>query len=108
MRGISRLRYLAAGLFVVVLAAGTAQAQEDDEVTIRVIPPDMELPEAVTREIVLPETASDQARESAAFGLDTANQARERREGFGRDVAAEARENRERFRNIERPGPPNQ
>jgi hypothetical protein len=105
MRTLCRLRHLAMVLFVAALAAGTAQAQ-DAEVTIRVIPPDAEVPEVVTGEIRLPDDTSQEARDNAAFGLDTANEARERREGFGRDVATEARENRERFRNIERPGPP--
>ncbi len=40
----------------------------------------------------LPETASDQARESSAFGLATANEARERSREFGQDRAADARE----------------
>lgn len=42
--------------------------------------------------LTLPEDAAEQARESAANGLDTANEARTRGRDFGQDRAAEARE----------------
>lgn len=42
--------------------------------------------------IELPAEASEQARESAAFGLDTANAAREGGRAFGQERADEARE----------------
>lgn len=49
--------------------------------------------EEVERELIaLPEAASDQARESAAFGLETANEARERGRELGQERAQEARE----------------
>lgn len=81
------------------LAGPQALAQDEDaeleEATIRLMgEAEAELPEAVTREIVLPERVKVDAAavEQSARGLATANEARERR-GQGQDVAAEAREN---------------
>lgn len=83
--------------------AGIADAQEDGdelEATIRLMGADeAELPEAVTREIVLPPNVSEDAAavEAAAKGLDTANEARSRGDegpgqgDRGQDIADEAR-----------------
>jgi hypothetical protein len=52
--------------------------------------------DAAISKIELPEQASEEARENAAFGLETANEARERgleQAQQGRDKAAEARAN---------------
>lgn len=46
----------------------------------------------VAHRLSLPESASQQAVESAQFGLDTANEARERGREFGQERAQEARE----------------
>jgi len=78
--------------------AGVAGAQEDDdelEATIRLMGPDeAERPAAVTREIVLPPSVSEDsaAVEAAAQGLETANEARSQGgDDVGQDIADEAR-----------------
>lgn len=68
-------------------AAGWAQ-QQDLEVTMGVVPANG-TPEAVTKEIKLPDAASPQGQESSAFGLGVANQAREMRGELGRDFGQE-------------------
>lgn len=73
-------------LFGFTLLAGVALAQ-DAEITMQVI--EGELPEAVTRQIVLPPDADPQAVQDSAFGLSTANEARLRREQ-GLSVARDA------------------
>jgi hypothetical protein len=70
------------------LATGAVLAQ-DAEITMQVI--EGELPEAVTRQIVLPPEADAQAVDDSAFGLSTANEARKRREG-GLNTARDALE----------------
>lgn len=67
---------------------------QDEEVTIEVVDDSQSEPEEVISEIRLPESASDEARENAAHGLDTANRAREKRREFGQERASEAREQR--------------
>lgn len=87
------------------LLASPAIAQ-DEEITIDVLDQEDALPEQVTSEIRLPDAASDQARESAAEGLDTANEARDKHREFGQDRAREAREQRGSDRSGGRPGSP--
>jgi len=48
----------------------------------------------VASQIVLPDAASDAAREHAAFGLGVANQAREMGSAYGQQMAEQAREQR--------------
>jgi hypothetical protein len=75
-----------------VLALGLALSggvhADDDDVTLDVVELD-QTPADIVNLIELPESASDQARDSSAHGLETANQARELR---GNETAAEARE----------------
>lgn len=81
-----------------LFTAGAVFAQEDEgdlEGTIRLMgEAEAELPEAVTREIALPDTIDVDAAavEASAEGLATANEARQNREQ-GLSVADEAREN---------------
>lgn len=87
------------GMIVPLLLWLPVVAVADDkplDVTIRVVTSPADLPEAVTKTIELPPTASDVARERAARGLDTANQAREQGREFGRSVAEEAKARRGR------------
>ncbi|HEU4617497.1 MAG TPA: hypothetical protein VFV10_05615 [Gammaproteobacteria bacterium] len=63
--------------------------------TITVIPQAAELPDAVTKEIVLPDEAADAAREHSAEGLAKANEARADGRAFGQATAAAAREHAE-------------
>jgi len=64
---------LALALAVPGLAAAAGDA---DEITMQVIEGDT--PETVTRQIELPEAASDEARTQSADGMETASQNRER------------------------------
>ncbi len=106
------------------LSANSAWAQDDNtdesDATIRLMgQAEAELPEAVTKEITLPESLAEDsaAIENAAEGLSTANENRARREeGLSRadearergaEMADEAQQNREtRGRSDERPEPP--
>jgi len=54
-----------------------AMASPDDDVTIRMMDANEHAADAVTREIELPEMASEHAKEHAAKGLDTANRNRD-------------------------------
>jgi hypothetical protein len=113
-------------LVAMPLYSGTGVAADGDaEATIRLMGhAEMELPEAVTKQITLPEhllETDDQVHtvEQAQKGLDKANERLERREN-GQSKAAEARErgvemkqkaqeNREnRGRSDDRPDPPGQ
>jgi hypothetical protein len=74
-------------------ASGQDTANEDAaNSTMTVIPQDAELPDAVTKELVLPDEASEAAREHSATGLAKANEAREDGRAFGQATAAAARE----------------
>lgn len=56
---------------------GPVHAQIDDlDVTMTLIPTDAELPDAVTRQIVLPQSAAAEGVENSAEGLATANSRR--------------------------------
>jgi len=83
---------MAIGLFV-----SEAHAQEDLDVTMRMVLDEQALTESVVREIELPEPASverpDQARESrGAPGMDMARDVREQGREFGQEMAEKARE----------------
>lgn len=98
-RGMTRTPLLRIAVLSTVFAAGTAFAQEEAgelEATIRLMSEaEAELPEAVTREIVLPAnvTVDDVAVEASAKGLGKADDARQGGRERGQGVAAEAREN---------------
>ena len=105
-----------------LLSANLAWALDGDEAesTIRLMgAAEAELPEAVTKEITLPEAVAEDsaAVDNAARGMETANENRQRREeGLaqadearerGADMADEAHKNREnRGRSEDRPTPP--
>jgi hypothetical protein len=63
-------------------------AQDDLDVTMRMVTDDDSASDNVAREIRLPGSASDRAREAAAPGLERANEASEK----GREAADAARE----------------
>ncbi len=98
-RGMTRTPLLRIAVLSTVFAAGTAFAQEEAgelEATIRLMTEaEAELPEAVTREIVLPAnvTVDDVAVEASAKGLGKADDARQGGRERGQGVAAGAREN---------------
>lgn len=77
--------------------AGTSAFGQDDanehaaNSTMTVIPETAELPDAVTKELVLPDEVSEAAREHSAEGLARANAAREDGRAFGQATAAAAR-----------------
>jgi hypothetical protein len=118
-------KHVLIGIIALLISYGGAWAQEgegdeDAEATIRLMgAAEAELPDAVTKEISLPESVTEDsaAVENAASGLDTANENRMRREeGLatadearerGAEMANEAKENREnRGRSEDRPDPP--
>ena len=73
----------------------TAVADEhdiDDDLVLEVVEDPDAGEEDFVDEIRLPTPVSDQARESAASGLETANEARERGREFGQERAEQARE----------------
>ena len=82
---------------VALLATAGAWAQDDgdddDATTMRLMgAAEADLPDAVTKEIVLPESAADQAAMKAADGLLKAEERQERRE-HGLETADDARDN---------------
>ena len=69
-------------LFAALLVgSGMAYADDDLDVTMRMVPSGVELPDAVTKVITLPSPpqsqASEHANDNAANGLDRANEVRE-------------------------------
>jgi hypothetical protein len=121
------MRKLLLGLSTLVLSANVVLAQEDDagaadpaESTIRLMgAAEAELPEAVTKEIMLPPAAIENsaAVEKAERGSQKANENRDRSENglsradeareHGAEMSEEARKNREnRGRFEDRPTPP--
>jgi hypothetical protein len=82
---MKRFVSIAIGTFIAVALPGAGWAQQQDlEVTISVVPADAAA-DAATKVIELPASASDQGRESSAFGLGIANKAREMRGELGRE-----------------------
>lgn len=90
-------RILMLALIALPFAGTSALAEDDLDVTMGVIEDDA-TEERVSRELTLPESASEQGRESSRQGLDTANEARERGREFGQERAAEGRERGEAAR----------
>jgi len=70
------MRKLTTALLISALAAPGVALAAGDEITMQVI--DGESPDAVTRQIELPDAVSDEARTRSADGLETANQSRQR------------------------------
>jgi hypothetical protein len=121
------IRKLFLGLSTLLLSASVVLAQEDDagaadpaESTIRLMgAAEAELPEAVTKEIMLPPAAIENSAAvgKAERGSQKANENRDRRENglsradaareHGAEMAEEARKNREnRGRSEDHPTPP--
>ena len=116
------IRKMIIGCTALLLGANVAWALDGDEAesTIRLMgAAEAELPEAVTKEITLPEAASEDlaAVENTEREMKTANENRQRREkGLAQadearernaDMAGEAQKNRESHgRPEDRPGPP--
>lgn len=97
-------KYIGAISMAFLLTSGSVNAQDTDEnvgdegeLTMTLIPDaNADLPEAVTRMIELPESASDEGRANSAGGLETANDARTRRQA-GLDTANDAKERGREF-----------
>jgi len=72
------IKTLIRNLLLACLLVGSSMAYADDDldVTMRMVPPGVELPDAVTKVISLPGQTPDNARNHAQKGLDTANDAR--------------------------------
>lgn len=98
-------------------AAEDQQIPEELELTMKLMPEDAVLPEAVTRTIELPPPADARAAEAAApgqaraneareRGLDTAAEARDKGRELGEQMAEQARENREDAGRGRPPEPP--
>ncbi|MGW8246800.1 MAG: hypothetical protein ACWGOV_01710 [Acidiferrobacterales bacterium] len=66
-------------LLLASLLVGSSMAYADDDldVTMRMVPPDVDAPGSVMRVIPLPSQASDAAKIHAQQGLDTANAAQQ-------------------------------
>jgi hypothetical protein len=80
-----RITHYAAAALLALAPPWQAWAQQPDlEVTMHVVPANGG-PDAVTGEIKLPDSASDQGKASSAFGLSVANKARAARGELGRD-----------------------
>lgn len=82
-------------LLVGAVWLNTAQADELD-ITMTVVDTDKSLPDAVTKVIELPPSASETGREKSAFGLERANEARSNGRAHGQSVAEEAKARRGR------------
>lgn len=78
-----------------ILAVPMTALAAEKEVTIEVVAESDAEPGRVAEQLSLPRTASEQAQQRAAVGLETANQAREKREESGRETARDARERRQ-------------
>ena len=59
-----------------LVGSGAVYADDDLDVTMRMVPPGVELPDAVTKVITLPAHTPDSAKTHAQQGLDMANDAR--------------------------------
>ena len=71
-------RHISALLFAGLLVGSSmAYADDDLDVTMRMVPPGVELPDAVTKVITLPTQTPAGAQDHAQQGLDTANAARQ-------------------------------
>ena len=71
-------RHISALLFAgLLVGSSVAYADDDLDVTMRMVPPGVELPDAVTKVITLPTQTPAGAKINAQQGLDTANAARQ-------------------------------
>ena len=77
-------------------ASGDEAVPEELELTMKLMPVDADLPDAVTRTIELPPATSARAVEASERGLSTVNAAKQNRQD-GLDTAAEARERGREF-----------
>ncbi|MDX1558484.1 MAG: hypothetical protein R3193_06230 [Marinobacter sp.] len=85
--------FLMPGFFV----PATALANDDLDVTMRMVTDDAELTDSVVREIELPRAIErpDNPGKSGSPGLDAASEARERGREFGESMSEKARQSRE-------------
>lgn len=59
-----------------LIGCSTVYAEDDLDVTMRMVPPGVELPDAVTKVITLPAHTPESAKSNAQHGLDRANEVR--------------------------------
>ena len=85
------MRKLKLLLVASMMTAGTALADNDLDVTIKVLESPHERPEAVTKTIQLPPSASQRAVQRSRRGLETANEARDRAHEMQNNIADEAK-----------------
>ncbi|GBO86192.1 hypothetical protein [Marinobacter salsuginis] len=85
--------FLMVGFFI----PATALANEDLDVTMRMVTDDAELTDSVVREIELPRAIErpENPGKSGSRGLDAASEARERGREFGESMSEKARQSRE-------------
>ena len=86
------------GLLLIGLGApATTLANDDLDVTMRMVTDDAELTDSVVREIELPRAIErpENPGESGSRGLDAASEARERGREFGESMSEKARQSRE-------------
>ncbi|WP_449287464.1 hypothetical protein [Marinobacter sp. PE14] len=88
---------LAGMLMVGFWISSTALANDDLDVTMRMVTDDAELTDSVVREIELPRTLErpEGPGQSGSRGADAASEARERGREFGESMSEKARESRE-------------
>lgn len=77
---------------VLLTASPVLSADHQDGLTMQAIEAENNAEEELISDITLPENASPQAHENAAYGLNTANEARRRGREFGQERAEQARE----------------
>ncbi|ODM29163.1 hypothetical protein A6779_14390 [Marinobacter adhaerens] len=84
-------------LMVGLLIPVTALANEDLDVTMRMVTDDAELTDSVVREIELPRAieSPENPGNAGSRGLDAASEARERGREFGESMSEKARQSRE-------------
>ena len=83
-----RIKTVMAVLILTLVGSASALADDDLDVTMRMVTGDEEPDDSIVRRIELPESASERAHEMAAPGLERAEEASER----GREAAEAARE----------------
>jgi hypothetical protein len=88
---------LAGMLMVGFWISSTALANDDLDVTMRMVTDDVELTHSVVREIELPRSLErpEGLGQSGSRGADAAREARERGREFGESMSEKARESRE-------------
>lgn len=91
------MRWYVPVIMLVTLSVSEAHAQEDLDVTMRMVLDEQTLTESVVREIELPEPATverpgEMTESRDAPGMDVSRDAREQGRGFGQDMAEQARD----------------